>query len=106
MTTPNQPPKIPWWASYWTGPATTRSNLRQEAWLFFLMAAAFLGAGLLRRSTAIGRPDSWDYSAAAIIISAAFTAAWMWQLIAASWIDRHQAWDRLATSEEREADQG
>ena len=47
MTDASQPPKIPWWVSYWTDPLTTRSSLRQQAWLFFLMAALSLGIGTL-----------------------------------------------------------
>jgi hypothetical protein len=37
------------------------------------------------------------------ILPVGFTVAGIWTLVAASWIDRHQAWDRIATREERVA---
>jgi hypothetical protein len=32
-----------------------------------------------------------------------FTVAGVWTLLATSWLDRHQAWERIATEEERKA---
>src|SRR5262249_45349784 len=32
-----------------------------------------------------------------------FTVAGIWAVVAASWIDRHQAWDRVTTRQERES---
>lgn len=103
MTHTSQPPKIPWWVSYWVGPTTTRSSLRREAWLFFLMAAVFLGIGTLSLywqppwGGVIVRPVAFG------VLPVGFIVAGIWTMVAASWIDRHQAWDRITTREEREA---
>src|SRR5947199_9674859 len=103
MTDPGQPPKIPWWVSYWTGPTTTRSSLRQEACLFFLLAAVFVGTGTLyaywlqRGAGVIVLPVAFG------VLPVGFPVAGIWTIVAASWIDRHQAWGCVNTRHEREA---
>jgi hypothetical protein len=103
MTDASQPPIIPWWVSYWTDPTTTRSSLRQQAWLFFLMAAVALGIGAVSLSWqppwggAIVRPVAFG------VMPVGFTLAGIWTMAAVRWIDGHQAWDRLATKQERNA---
>jgi hypothetical protein len=103
MTDASQPPGIPWWVSYWTDPTTTRSSLRQQGWLFFLMAAVSLGIGSLSLiwqppwGGVIVRPVAFG------VLPVGFTVAGIWTIVAARWIDRHQAWDRITTREEREA---
>ena len=103
MAGASQPPEIPWWVSYWTGPTTTRSGLRQEAWLFFLMAAVSLGIGTL----SLYWQPAWGgvivRRVAFGVLPVGFAVAGIWTMAAASWIDRHQAWDRISTGEEREA---
>src|SRR5262249_12868180 len=37
------------------------------------------------------------------VLPVGFTVAGIWAMAAASWIDRHQAWGRVTTSQEREA---
>jgi hypothetical protein len=103
MTDTGQAPKIPWWVRYWTGPTTTRSGLRQEAVVFFLLAAALLGISAL---FFFWRPAGMGVvvlPVAAGVLPGGFTLAGLWILAAARWIDRHDAWDQLATTEEREA---
>lgn len=103
MTDTSQPPKIPWWVSYWTGPTTTRSSLRQQAWLFFVMAAISLAMGTL---SLYWQPEGGGVlvrPVAFVLFPVAFTVAGIWQLVAVGWIDRHQAWDRITTREERDA---
>lgn len=103
MTGAGQSPKIPWWVSYWTGPTTTRSDLRQQVWLFFGMAAISLAIAVLSFfwqppwGGVIVRPVVFG------LLPVGFTAAGIWTMVAASWIDRHQAWDRISTREERGA---
>src|SRR5262245_60175460 len=102
MTDAAQPPKIPWWVSYWTGPTTTRSSLRQKAWFFFLMAAVSVGIGTVY---ICWRP-AWlgviVLPVAFGVFPVVFAVAGIWTMVAARWIDRHQAWDRVATTQERE----
>lgn len=102
MTDSNQSPKLPWWVSYHTDPTTTRSTLRQDAWLYFLIAAIFLGLGLY---DLIWQP-AWRFvlvrPTALIIFPAGFTLLGLWTLVAVRWLDRHQAWDQLTTEQERE----
>lgn len=102
MTDANQPPKIPWWVSYWTGPTTTRSSLRQGAWLFFLMAAVFPGIGALYTYWRPGGTGRIVLPVVFIVFPVGFTVAGIWTMAAASWIDRHQAWDRVTPRQERE----
>jgi hypothetical protein len=103
MSDMNQPSKIPWWVNYWTGPTTTRSGLRQQAWLFFAMAALSLAIGTFslfwqpQWGGVIVRPVAFG------LLPVGFTAAGIWTIVAASWIDRHQAWDRITSNEERHA---
>src|SRR3954453_14996871 len=103
MADAGQPPKIPWWVSYWTDPTTTRSSLRQGGWLFFLMAAACLGIGSLYLSW---RPAWVGVVVLPVVfgvLPVGFTVAGIWTMAAARWIERHQAWDRVTTRQEREA---
>jgi hypothetical protein len=103
MTDAGQPPKIPWWVRYWIGPTTTRSSLRHEAWFFFLTAAVSVGIGtvyLFWRPAWLGvivLPVAFG------VFPVGFTIAGIWTLVAAKWMDRHQAWDRVTTRQEREA---
>ena len=106
MTDANQPPTIPWWVSYWTDPTTTRSSLRQQAWLFFFLAAVAVCISVVFGPW---RPEWFSgeivLPVAAGLFPVAFTVGGVWVLAAVRWIDRHQAWDRLATKQEREAAQ-
>ncbi len=103
MTDASQPPKIPWWVNWWTGPTTTRASLRQEAWLLLLVAAVSIGIATLSLfwklpwGGVIVRPVAFG------LFPVAFTIAGIWHLVAVSWIDRHKAWDRITTREEHEA---
>lgn len=105
MTDANQPPKIPWWVNHWTDPTTTRSSLRQQAWLYFLLAAVSVGISVVFGPW---RP-AWltgeiVLPVAAGLFPVAFIVGGIWVLAAARWIDRHQAWDRLTTKQERESE--
>lgn len=102
MTDASKPPKIPWWVNYWTDATTTRSSLRQGAWLFFVMAAACIGFGTLYL---FWRPAWMGVVVLPVVFGVmpvGFTLAGIWTMVAARWIDRHRAWDRLATKQERE----
>ncbi len=103
MTVAGQPPTFPWWVRYWISPTTTLSNLRQEAWMFFLLAGASIGIGALYlywRPVGIGVVV---LPVALGVFPVGFTVAGFWVLVAAGWIDRHGAWDRVTTEQEREA---
>jgi hypothetical protein len=89
--------------SYWTGPTTTRSSLRQEAWLFFLLAAVSVGISAVY---VYWRPAGMGVvvlPVASGVLPVGFTLAGIWIMVAASWIDRHQAWDHITTRQERAA---
>src|SRR5262245_53239849 len=102
MTDASQSPKIPWWVSYWTGPTTTRSSLRQEAWVFFLLAAVSLGIGTLYLYWHPVWIGVIVLPVAFVILPVGFTVGGIWSLVAAKWIDRQRAWDRVTTKQERE----
>ena len=103
MTDAGQNPKIPWWVSYWTGPTTTRSSLRQEGCFFFLMAAASVGIGIVYHFWRPARMGVIVLPVAFVVLPLGFTIAGLWTMVAVGWIDRHQAWDRVTTRQEREA---
>jgi hypothetical protein len=71
--------------------------------LFFVLATVSLAIGTLSLfwqpawGGVIVRPVAFG------LLPVGFAAAGIWTMIAASWIDRHQAWDRITTREEREA---
>ena len=91
MPDPTQPPQIPWWVRYWTDPTTTRSGLRQQAWLFLLLAGVVLGVGALSLywqpawGGVIVRPVAFG------VWPGVFVGAGIWTLFAARWLDRHRA---------------
>jgi len=64
------------------------------------MAGAFIGIGALYLYLC-------PVEIGVIFLPAAFpmgfTAAGVWAMVAARWIDRHQAWDRVTTKQDRDA---
>jgi hypothetical protein len=102
MTVEGEPAKFPWWVSWWTDPTTTRSNLRQQAWLFFVMAAVIAG---ISAGQVLLRPGWMGQIVVpvAVIVPVVFTIGGVWILRASRWIDQHQAWDRITDVGERKA---
>jgi hypothetical protein len=91
MTDTSQLPKLPWWVSWWTDAATTRTSLRLDARLGLVTAAGFLGCFAL----IFLYWNSFLWSA--ILLPAAFVVTSIWKLLAIAWIDRRQAWDRVGS---------
>jgi hypothetical protein len=74
---------------YWTDPTTTRSSLRQDAWLFFLLAGASVALGAL---SCFWRPPGIGGIVLPVVfgvLPVGFTVAGLGALAAVSWIDRH-----------------
>ncbi len=67
------------------------------------MAAISFGIGALSFYWKPGWGGVIVRPVAFVLFPVSFTVAGIWQLVAASWIDRHHAWDRITTREEREA---
>jgi hypothetical protein len=99
--TMHEHPKIPWWVHWWTVPTTTRSSLRADARFFFFLAVVPLAIAAILH---FWSPGTGRYVLPwAFLFPVACVAAGIWQLAAASWIDRHDTWDRVGTPEERSA---
>jgi hypothetical protein len=90
MTDASQLRKLPWWVKYWTDPKTTPASLLRDARFDFLTGAAFLACFAVAALY-------WKFLWLGVLGPAAFAAAGTWKLTAKAWIDRHQAWDRVAT---------
>jgi hypothetical protein len=104
MANESLPPEIPWWVTWWTDPTMTRSSLRQQAWLFFVMAAVFVAISAVH---VFWRPSWWTgeivLPVAAGLFPLAFTGGGVWILLASRWIDRHHVWDRITDKQEQKA---
>jgi hypothetical protein len=92
MTDASQLPKLPWWVRWWADNQTTRISLRRDARFDFLAAVGFL-VGFSLLAFYWDSRLSWGVALAAM----GFAGAGIWKVVAMAWIDRHQAWDRVAT---------
>src|SRR5262245_58029245 len=92
MTGAKQSPNLPWWVSWHITHDTTRKSLRHDAWFCLLLGAAvlvFCGGAAFHGQW---RQAAW----AGVLPAAALGVVGLWTLAAASWLDRNQAWDRVA----------
>jgi Ca2+/Na+ antiporter len=94
MAEARQGPNVPGWVAWFTTRETTRASLRREAWFDVLAAIALSG------SATVAAYFGWINWALAL-----FPLAWLvvgvWKFASASWLDRCQAWDRIAAQPER-----
>jgi hypothetical protein len=91
MTDAKRRPNLLWWVVWHTTYDTTRKSMRRDAWLTFLAGALVLvacGAAIY-----YGRwlPAAWPGFLPGVVL----VIVGLWTRAAVSWLDRHQAWDRV-----------
>jgi hypothetical protein len=92
MTGAKPSPKLPWWVTWHITHDTTRQSLRHDAWFYLLLSA---GALVVCGGTAFH--GQWRQAAwAGVLPAAALGALGLWTVAAVSWLDRNQAWARVA----------
>jgi hypothetical protein len=89
MTEANRLPSLPGWVAGFTTRGTTRDSLRRDAWFDMIGAGMLCGLGALAAYF-------WGFTWTVALIPAAWMAAGLWKLAAASWLDRNRAWERVA----------
>src|SRR5262249_52759907 len=87
MTEANQP-NLPGWGVWFTDRKTTRESLRRDAWFDILPAAVLSGLVAL-----VGH--FWWFTWKVAWIPVVWVVMGLWKFVAASWLDRNQAWERV-----------
>jgi hypothetical protein len=94
MAEAKQGPDVPRWVAWFTTRETTHASLRWEARFDVLGAIALCGL-----ATVAGYFGWFTWALA--LIPLAWMVAGLWKFASASWLDRNQAWDRLAAQPQR-----
>jgi hypothetical protein len=89
MMEANRPPSLPGWVAWFTTAETTRASLRRDAWLHVCSGFVLSGLGALA-----GHFGWFTWKVA--LIPAAWVVVGLWMFAAGAWLDRNQAWQRLA----------